>query len=173
MLTPDAPATHRASLIWNAAAIACVLVLASSFALAGKNYGEIQKAYNEFQEMDVQRKQVISLSNRFRDGQRAWDESLAASASKQSLHQIAERLKGVAASIDSVPQIDERSTEIRKRIVEVFNKRAGIIESAGKGEKAPVEPSAADLEEADKVFDDYFDWETSILEKYGLTRGKQ
>ena len=43
VINPDAPATNRASLSWNAAAIACILVLASSFALAGKSYGEIQE----------------------------------------------------------------------------------------------------------------------------------
>ncbi len=41
VVTPDAPATNRASLSWNAVAITCILVLASSFALAGKNYGRI------------------------------------------------------------------------------------------------------------------------------------
>jgi len=166
VINPDAPATNRASLSWNAVAIGCILVLASSFALAGKSYGEIQ-------ERDFQAKNVIRLSDRIRDGQSAWNESINALDSKQDLNKIAERLKGVAADIDSIPQIDDRSTEIRKRIVESFNKRASMVESAGKGEKVLVETSIADFEEAKKAFDDYFDWEGSVLQKYRLVRGKK
>lgn len=166
VISPDAPATSRASLNWNAAAIACILVLASSFALAGKSYGEIQ-------EREAHSKYVIRLSDRIRDGQKLWNESITALDSKQDLPKIAESLKGVATDIDSIPQIDERSTEIRKRIVESFNKRASAVESAGKDEKALTLTSIADFEVARKAFDDYFNWEESVLKKYGLVRGKK
>jgi hypothetical protein len=89
---------------------------------------------------------------------------------KQDLHQIAERLRGIASDIDKTPQIDEPSTEIRKRLVELFNKRASTIDSAGKGDKALVQTES---EEAERVFDDYFSWEDSVLDKYGLVRGKK
>ena len=166
LVNPDAPATNRASSIWNAVAIICILVLASSFALAGKSYGEIQ-------EREFQARNVILLSNRVRDGQKAWSESITAPDAKQDLHQIADRLKGVAADIDRTPPIDERSTEIRKRMVELFNKRAATVESAGTDEKALVQTQIADFEEAKQTFDDYFDWEESVLQKYGLVRGKK
>ncbi|HKS42989.1 MAG TPA: rhomboid family intramembrane serine protease [Blastocatellia bacterium] len=166
VISPDAPATSRASLSWNAAAIACILVLASSFALAGKSYGEIQ-------EREVQKNYVLRLSDLIRDGQKAWNQSITALDSKQDLPKIAESLKGVATNIDNIPQIDERSTEIRKRIVESFNKRASAVESAGKDEKALALTSIADFEEAKKAFDDYFTWEGSVLKKYGLVRGKK
>jgi rhomboid protease GluP len=166
VINPDAPTTSRASLSWNAAAIACILVLASSFALAGKSYGEIQ-------EREVQKNYVIRLSDLIRDGQEAWNESITALDSKQELPKIAERLKGVATNIDNIPPIDERSTEIRKRIVESFNNRASAVESTGKDEKALALTSIADFEEAKKAFADYFNWEGSVLKKYGLVRGKK
>lgn len=163
VVSPDAPATNRASLIWNTVAIACVLVLASSFALAGISYGKLE-------EQETQAKQVIKLSRLVRDGNQAWQDSLDP---KQDRHQIAERLKSAAAGIDSIPHIDERIAEIRKRIVETFNKRASAIDPAEKVEKAPLPASNADFEEKDKVLDDYFLWENSVLDKYGLVREKR
>ncbi|MGA9768073.1 MAG: rhomboid family intramembrane serine protease [Blastocatellia bacterium] len=166
VVNPDAPATNRAVVSWNAVAIICILVLASSFALAGKGYGELQ-------EREFQTRNVILLSNHVRDGKKAWDESISAPGQKQDMHQVAERLKGIASDIDRIPPIDQPSAEISKRLVEIFNKRAGIIDAAGKDEKALVQTDIADSVEADKAFDDYFRWEDSVLEKYGLVRGKR
>lgn len=187
LVNPDAPATNRASLNWNAVAIICILVLASSFALAGKNYGDVQ-------ERDFQARNVIRLSRLVRDGQKAWNESIGlfppelpdlsedgqkaqgksttAPDQKPDPHQIAQRLKGVAADIDSIPQIDERSTEIRKRFVEIFNSRASAIDSAGKDEKAMAPVTGANVE-LSRAFDDYLAWEESVLQKYGLVRSRE
>ena len=173
VVTPDAPATNRASLSWNAAAIACILVLASSFALAGKNYGQLQNEVRESAELRAQGENVILLSGRIQTAKDAWDDSSAAIDSKQDLHQIVEQLKSAAADIDKTPQVDEPSTEIRKRIVALINKRASAFESAGQNRTALIQTATADFEEANKAFMDYDNWEESVLEKYGLVRGKK
>ncbi len=74
-----------------------------------------------------------------------WDDSTAAPDSKQESHQIIERLKSAAANIDKIPQIDEPSTEIRKRIVEFINKRASAFESAGQNKTALIQAATVCL----------------------------
>lgn len=165
VIPPDAPATSRSSLNWNAVAIICILVLASSFALAGKGYGDIQ-------EREFQARNVIRLSKLIRHGQTVWKESADALDAKQDLSKIPDGLKGVAADIDSIPQIDERSTEIRKRVVELLNNRAGTISAAGKDEKALAQLQISDAEMG-MAYTDYLSWEDSVLQKYGLVRTRQ
>ena len=176
-IKPDAPATNRASLNWNAVAIACILILVSSFALAGKSYGQWQTKSNEMERAERERRSqaenVIQLSHRIQTAEDAWDDSSAAVDSKQDLHQIAEQLKSAAADIDKTPQIDEPSTEIRKRLVGLINKRAAAFESAGQNRVALIQAATADFEEARNAFKDYDNWLESVLEKYGLVREKK
>jgi rhomboid protease GluP len=166
LINPDAPATSRAALSWNAAAIASILVLVSSFAIAGKDYGSLQ-------ERSVQARNVILLADRIRDASKAFDGSIPAPDSKPDPHQIAESLKNAATGLDNTPQVDERSTEIRKRIVELINNRASAFDSAGQNETALMLAVTTGLEEASDAFKSYFDWENSVLDKYGLVRGKR
>jgi membrane associated rhomboid family serine protease len=166
LIKPDAPATNRAFSGWNAAAIASILVLVSSFALAGKNYGDAQ-------ERSVQARNVILLADRIRDASKAWDDSIPTPDSKPDPHQIAQTLKNAATGLDNTPPVDERSTEIRKRIAEIINRRAAAFDSAGQSETALMQAAATGFEEANDAFKSYFDWENSVLDKYGLVRGKR
>jgi membrane associated rhomboid family serine protease len=166
IIKPDAPVTNRATLRWNAAAIASILVLVSSFALAGKHYGDVQ-------ERSVQARNVILLADRIRDASRAWDSSIPEPDSKPDLHQIAQSLKNAATGLDNTPKVDEHSTEIRNRIVELINKRASAFDSAGESESALMLAITTGFEEANDAFKSYFDWENSVLSKYGLVREKR
>lgn len=176
VIKPDAPTTNRASFGWNAAAIICILILASSFVMAGKNYGRLQteaaESARKLREQKAQGENVVLLSERIRAADEAWEESIITPDSKQDPRQLAERLKSAAAEIEKSPLIDERSTEIRKRIVDLLNKRARAFESAGPNKTALAFAITADSKAGNDAFQSYFDWEESVLNRYGLVRGK-
>jgi membrane associated rhomboid family serine protease len=184
LIAPNAPESARSASIWNILAVVCVLALASSFALAGKNYGVLQAQVREYerdrQQDEVRRRQgqdVIRLWEHMRDAEKAWEESNAPGSSKQAPQEIAETLKGVASGVESVPQIDDRSNEIRKRLVDLLNKRASVLGNAasvsGKNNSRVLLASTGEIQEADNIFKSYLEWEDSVLEKYGLVRSEK
>ncbi|HKP87639.1 MAG TPA: rhomboid family intramembrane serine protease, partial [Blastocatellia bacterium] len=156
-LKPGAPETNRGVSAWNALAIICVLVLASSFAMAGRNYGNLQRGGN-----------AVVLDRRIEEAREALKDSVFAPESKKDTKQISERLKSVATDLDRVPQIDDRSTEIKQQVAELLRKRAGVLDSAEQNKMVSLRPTSSDLEEAGQAFDNYEDWINSVMDKYGL-----
>lgn len=168
------PATNRASSAWNVAAIACVVVLAASLAMAGRHYGDIQKQASA---LDLKRRQfeaggqnVILLSEKIREAQKVYADSIG--SPKQDAHETAEALKSAAAAIERVPGIDEQSDAIRRRIVDLLNKRSKALESTANSKSALQPEVAADTKEVADAFRSYREWEDSVLDKYGLVRDR-
>ncbi|HSB11642.1 MAG TPA: rhomboid family intramembrane serine protease [Blastocatellia bacterium] len=166
------PATHRSSSAWSIVAVACIVVLAASFAMAGRNYGEVQKQASEMErrrrQFEAGGQNVILLSEHIHNAQKAWADSI--DPQKQEPRQIAEALKKAAVSIERAPRIDEQSDKIRARIVELLNKRASAFDSANNNKPALLQAASADLKETRDAFRSYFEWEESVLENYGLVR---
>lgn len=170
-INPDAAVTNRAAMAWNALAIICVLAIASSFAMAGIGYGSMQVAAREReriqQERDAGAQNVILLSNRINTLRELLGtaQEIKTGAEKDKL---VDSLKTAAADIDRVPQIDDESTEIRRRIVELINKITNESAGAGKEETALFVSLMNHYEELGKALSAHSAWESNVLKKYGL-----
>lgn len=165
------PATNRSSSAWNAIAVACILVLAASFAMAGSKYGEVQKQAAEIErkrrQFEAGGQNVILLSEQIHNAQKVFGDSIDLPKPES---QIEEALKSASAAIERAPSVDEQSDKIRARIVELLNKRATALNSTDKTKSALTQTTNADLIAMKDAFHQYFEWEESVLEKYGLVR---
>jgi len=181
VLAPDEPTTVRGASLWNAVAIACVGLVAVSFTMAGRSYGsqqdaavEAQKMRREFAAKRERGKDVILLSERVHTAEElVFNESDLDSRTSRDGAEVAKDLKSAALDIKNVPEIDQPSTEIRNRIVELIGKRAAAFEAPGRTGSAFAPPAFADLVSLKDAFKSYYQWEDSILSEYGLQRGRE
>ena len=180
VLKPDAPTTARGASIWNAVAIACVGLVAVSFTLAGRSFGSQQDAAVEAQKANRERaakrergKDVILLSQKVHDAEDLVlnEDDLNPSTSRDHA-EIAKELKSAVLDIKNAPEIDEPSTQIRNRIVELIGKRAAAYETTSRNGSAFSSSAFADLVSLKDAFKSYYEWEDSILSEYGLQRGR-
>ncbi|HWN99984.1 MAG TPA: rhomboid family intramembrane serine protease [Blastocatellia bacterium] len=172
VLEPEAPGTVRASAFWNATAIACVGVVAISFAMAGKSYGSAQDAEEQAAKKMRRGDDVILLSNRVRSARAlVFDQDDLNPTKSRDAKDISKDLKAAAVGIQNAPEIDSRSDQIRNRLVELLNKRANAFEAVGRDGQAFATVAFADLESLSDAFKSYYEWEDSILLEYGLRRG--
>jgi rhomboid protease GluP len=159
------PATHREGLIWNGLLIVCVLAVAASFALAGRNF-------NLTQELAVDSRSVIVLSQRMRSAEQARMDSYNEPASKKDPQQIADSLHSAARDVMSVPHIDDRSDQIKQQYTDLLTKRAEAF-AAAKNKTAMPPAVPAEVASTEDAFNAYLDWEESVLKKYRLERRRQ
>lgn len=157
---------HHAARIWNAAMIICVVLVAGSFAMVGRHFGDAQGLASDS-------RNVIILSQRMRSAEQLRADSREALATKKDPQQIADSLRGAARDIMSVPPIDDRSDEIKAQYTELLTKRADAFEAAARDKAALPRAVAAELETGSIAFAAYHNWEGSVLKKYGLRRGGQ
>jgi hypothetical protein len=86
---------------------------------------------------------------------------------------ISKDLKSAALDIENAPKIDQRSDQIRNRLVELINKRASSFDTAGRSLPAFALAAFSDLDSLRDAFKNYYEWEDSILPEYGLQRGRK
>jgi membrane associated rhomboid family serine protease len=163
---PAETRSHNAGRIWNAVMIGCVLVVAASFALAGRSF-------NRAQELAADAHNIIVLSQRMRGAEQTLMDSRDALASKKDPQQIADGLRSAARDILSVPTIDERSDAIKQQYADLLSKRADAFQAAAKDKKTLPQAVLVESDSAEDAFDAYVDWEGSVLDKYQLVRRRQ
>jgi membrane associated rhomboid family serine protease len=166
LIPAESPTTAHAARLWNAVLIVCVLVVAASFAMAGRSF-------NQAQEMAVDGRNVIILSQRIRGAEQARMKSYDESAAKKDPQQAADSLRSAARDVMSVPHIDEQSDQIKQQYTDLLTARAGALETAAKNKTAPLPPAPAEVDSTEAVLNAYLDWEDSVLKKYQLERGRQ
>lgn len=170
VLEPDAPTTVGASARWNAAAIACVAVVAISFAMAGRAYGSEQQKWSqrataarrlesarEFAQVVAKAGDSIESSfklDRARDG-----------LTRNRAVEIANQFRQIASELERAPTIDDRSGSIKARLVELLKKRANGFEQAV-SDSVIAGAISADREAFEIVFKDYSEWEDSAVEEF-------
>jgi rhomboid protease GluP len=172
LITFQPPATSRSIAGWNSAAIACVLVIVTSFGIVAATFQRTQNK-EEVQRQNFGKGQdavrlnpgIIEVEQKLRDSF-AWKKD-----SGEDPHKIAGELRTAASAIDAVPHIDEPSDRVRQRFVGLANRRADLLESADKNPSALVASSNSDMLEFEAAGQDYEDWITSVMGKYGLERG--
>jgi rhomboid protease GluP len=159
----EAPTTHRAGQVWSAVMIVCVLVVAGSFAMVGRHFGDVQ-------ETAVGGRNVIALSQRMRGAMQMVNDSGKAATAKKDPQQVADSLRGAARDITSVPHIDDRSDEIKQQMADLLNKRADAFQAAAKDPMALQNAINAEANSIVGAFTSYLNWEESVLDKYQLQR---
>jgi len=172
VLEPVAPSTANSAARWNAVAIACIGLVAASFVMAGRVYGAEQEKGSQREAMvrryrrayefsQVVEKAKVSLKGSF-DLNRE-----PGGAARRDAVEIAIELRQVGGELEKAPTIDDRSTAIKTRLIEVIEKRAKACDRAGSDSMISADASA-DLEALAAVFRDYSDWEASAVKEFNV-----
>ena len=170
LLEPDSPATSASATRWNAVAIACIGVVAISFALAGKAYGTEQEKSAKLEKIGRRHQNAYELAQIAKQARSTVRESLnlnreEGSQPRDNAAQIAAQLRQAAGDLEKASFVDDRSSEIKARLVELLNKRAKLFEDAkdsemlGKAAKSDLEPLRA-------AFTDFAAWENDAAQEF-------
>jgi len=158
ILSPEHPATARATSAWNAAAIASIVVVAASFGMVALHYGQMQHSQD-----------LLRLSDRVRQMKSVLDKSMEwKPGSAQEPQKIAADLRSAADDIRRISRIDSPSDAVRQRILDLAARRAGLLDSANTDPAAMLKADLRDQSDFDSVFADYHSWEKSVISDYGL-----
>ncbi len=169
VLQPDAPTTIKSGIRWNAAAIACIGLVALSFVMAGRVYGAEQEKGNQ-RELMVRRYhsayEFAQIVEKARELIRSsFDLNGGHGVARKDAVEIAIELRQVAAELDKASTIDDRSAAIKTRLSELINKRAKAFDLAV-NDSMIVAAAAADREAFAAVFGDYSEWEGSAVKEF-------
>src|SRR5215510_1849865 len=170
VLEPDSPATSVSAARWNAVAIACIGVVAISFALAGRAYGTEQEKSVKLGMIGRRHQNAYELAQIVKQARSSVRESLnlnreEGSLSRDNAIQIAAQLRQVAADLEKASFVDDRSNEIKVRLVALLNKRAKSFEEA-KNEGMITEAATSDLEPLRATFTDFAAWENDAAQEF-------
>jgi rhomboid protease GluP len=170
LVPAESSTTRRSARAWNAVLILCVLAVAGSFAMAGRSFNAMQEREAQAKERADDAAKVITLSQLMRSAHAAVDDSRAADPSKANPQQTADALRKAARDLSGAPSVDDRSDQIKQQYAELLAKRADAFAAAAKDKSLLPRAVLAESEASENVFHDYYTWEESVLEKYGLER---
>lgn len=175
LIKGEHPSTATAAKVWNAVAIFCVVLIAVSFAMVGKNYGAQQERFKQFEVSRNRQQQgaenIITLSRLIRDADKAIH-SIPDSANPGDSHQIAKQLREFGEKISAIPSIDEESNSIRNQITDSLNQTALSLDANNKNTAPKTKPIAEMQNLWGERMKIYLDWEDRVIADYGLTKGK-
>ncbi len=158
IIKAEPPATTRAALAWNVTAICSALLVVVSFVMVAVNYGNRQMGET-----------VLSLDKSVRQLSQAFYDSLnVADPASESASKTVREMRSAASDIGKLDRIDDASDEIRRRLVEMANRRADLFDKAKANPSGPKESAQSDAKELEKVIGDYHSWVESVMSRYGL-----
>src|SRR5262245_6032417 len=170
VLEPDAPSTTTSASVWNATAIACIGLVAVSFTIAGRAYGTEQERWQQ-QSVKVNRaRAAFQLAEAVEQTKIAINESFDANLKSEPFRpetgrEMAAQLKQSITRLEGAPIVDDASTAIRKRLIELFDKRPKALESATNQTQLTA-ALAADEEAFISAFHDFDEWADNQLEEF-------
>jgi membrane associated rhomboid family serine protease len=155
IITPEHPATARGASVWNTGAILTMVLVAASFAMVALHYGQAN-------DQDLMR-----LSARVKALATVLDQSFQWKPG-QDPQKIAGDLRSAADDIRRVQRIDGPSDAVRQRMLDLAARRAGLFDSADKDPSSVIKSNFQDNNDAGSIFEDYHNWEASVIADYGL-----
>jgi len=176
VLEPDSPSTAKSAFRWNATAIACICVVAISFAFAGRAYGREQ-------ERDVKRDVAARRLESAKHFARSVEDAREAVSvsyelarepkgpTRQDAIVTADELKRIGAEVGSSISIDDQSASIKSRLTELLAKRAKAFEEATDSSTI-AKAISTDNEAFASVFQDYTEWATRTIKEFNEIFGK-
>jgi rhomboid protease GluP len=167
LLAPEAPTTVRTAALWNAMAIACIGSVAISFVMAGRAYGSQQDKWLQREVKMRQTQGVFELAAIVERAQNLVEEtsdlpSEPGGDAQEERRAIAIELRRIAGEIEKSPPLDERSTTIKKRLIELMNNRARAMEVGDSS--IPAGAGLTDREAFEQTFSDFIQWERDAVQ---------
>ena len=170
VLEPDAPSTAGSAARWNAVAIACIVLVAISFAMAGRVYGTEQEKTNQ-RELTRRRAQTAyELVQIVGQARYAVGESLnsirgSVRPTRSDAVETATMLRRIVGELEKAPIVDDRSTALKSRLIELLQKRAKAFEEA-EIEAVIVAAAKSDIDNFSAVFNDFDAWENDAAQEF-------
>ena len=170
VLEPDAPTTAKSASRWNLAAIGCIALVVVSFVMAGRAYGAEQERGTQRAAAERQYRSAREFAGLVLKASDSINASFnltleSGGATQARARETAAELRRFAREIEKATAIDERSSAIRTRLVELLNNRANSFEQAVNDSMLAAAVSA-DLDAFRAVFNDYSDWQDRALEEF-------
>jgi hypothetical protein len=168
ILEGDAPTAARSAFRWNAAAIACVAVVAISFAMAGRVYGAEQEKDNQRVTLGRRLERAREFAQVVVRAGTSVDKNLNAepgSINRNRAVEIANEFRQIAGDLEKTSTIDERSSDIRTRLIGLLKNRATAFDEAV-NDSLIAAALSADRQAFIAVFNDYSDWEDDALKEF-------
>jgi hypothetical protein len=140
------------------AAVCSALLVVVSFVMVAINYGNRQTAQT-----------VLDLDKSVRQLDQAFHATLGVSdTASESASKAVRELRGAASDIGGLDRIDGPSDDLRRRLIDLANRRADLFDRAKSNTTAPAESAQADVKELEMVITDYRNWLESVMSRYGL-----
>jgi hypothetical protein len=170
VLAPDAPSTVGSAARWNATAIGCIGLVVISFVMAGRVYGSEQEKWQQ-REVKARRGQsFFSLAQIVEAARELVEQTYNMRLDPGIDHRedalvIAGELRRIVDELEQAPVVDERSTAIKRRLIELINKRATAFQDAI-DDKMITAAATADREALHAAFNDFAEWRRSSFEDF-------
>jgi membrane associated rhomboid family serine protease len=170
VLKPDSPVTSVSAARWNAVAIACIGVVAISFVMAGRAYGAEQEKSIKLEAIGRRHQNAYELAQIVKRARYSVRESLNLNRENGTLTrdnaiQIAAQLRQVASDLEKTSLVDDRSSEIKSRLVALLNKRAKSFEEAT-NDVMILKAASEDVEALRAAFTDFASWESDAAQEF-------
>jgi rhomboid protease GluP len=155
---PDTPSIARTARIWNAVAVGCALLVVASFTMVAINYGKFQ-SFALFERLHnnaalLESSYIKSLE---------WRDP-ANGGSKE----LASKLRAAAAGVERLEDADPQVTDDCRRLVEVANKRAAVLDSAETNPQAVDNSAVESYAEWSEAIDQFARWWRGIRQNVGV-----
>lgn len=167
-LEPDAPSAAKPAFRWNAVAIACVALVAVSFAMAGRAYGAEQVKDNQREALGRRFERAREFAQAVVKAGASVDRTLKGEPGgipRNRAVEIANEFRQIAAELEKTPTIDDHSAAIRARLIELLKNRAIALDKAV-NDSMIADAVSADRQAFTAVFNDYSNWENAALEEF-------
>jgi rhomboid protease GluP len=170
VLAPDAPSIASSAARWNAAAIACIALVAISFVMAGRVFGAEQEKGSQREATVRKVKSAMQFAKVVEEATYAVDDSFdlnsqSGTATRNDAVRIATDLRRIAADLEKAPAIDERSAEIKTRLIALITSRATAFDKAENNSMIATAASA-NREAFDAAFNDFVEWENKTVQDF-------
>ena len=170
VLEPDSSSTVGSAARWNAAAIGCIGLVAISFVMAGRVYGAEQEKSN-MRELTARRHQnAYELAQVVKKARYSVGESFDLNRdpgrlTRNGVVEIASKLRKVAGELETATIIDDRSTAIKSRLIELINKRAKSFDEAV-NDRMMSDAVSSNFDAFVAAFNDFSAWENDAAQEF-------
>jgi len=170
VLQPEAPSTASSAARWNTVAIACIALVAVSFAMAGRVYGSEQEKLVTLANKDRRHDLAYELATKMRDAWRSVGESFdlkiePGKFTRTDAVEIATRMRQIAVDLEKAPVIDDRIGAIKNRLIELTRKRAKSFDEAV-DERLMTAAISDNREAFIATFKDFAEWESDAAREF-------
>ena len=155
---PSVPTFARSARIWNAVAVGCAVLVVASFTMVAVNYGKFQE-FAVFQRLHnnaalLESSYVKSLE--WRD------------PSNGDPKELASMLRAASAGVQRLEDTDPQITEACRRLVDIANRRAALLDSADTNPEVVYRSAAESYAEWSEAIGQFAKWWRGVRQNVGI-----